>query len=115
MDYFNKDGMSPARRRDKNQNPVEKNIELDNPTKTKPTPNVVMLSALPLFSFSGFPVRLRTASRTFSLGLPGANWIHEVKHDGYRTMLVVERGDALAYIRNAMIGVTDTPVLSLPH
>jgi len=22
----------------------------------------------------------------------GDNWIHEVKHDGYRTMLVIERG-----------------------
>jgi bifunctional non-homologous end joining protein LigD len=30
----------------------------------------------------------------------GANWIHEVKHDGYRTMLLVERGNALAYTRN---------------
>src|SRR6185436_20150675 len=30
----------------------------------------------------------------------GANWIHEVKHDGYRTMLVIERGTARAYTRN---------------
>jgi len=30
----------------------------------------------------------------------GANWIHEVKHDGYRTMLVVERGSARAYTRH---------------
>jgi bifunctional non-homologous end joining protein LigD len=30
----------------------------------------------------------------------GDNWIHEVKHDGYRTMLVTERGNALAYTRN---------------
>jgi bifunctional non-homologous end joining protein LigD len=30
----------------------------------------------------------------------GANWIHEVKHDGYRTMLVVERDSACAYTRN---------------
>jgi bifunctional non-homologous end joining protein LigD len=30
----------------------------------------------------------------------GADWIHEVKHDGYRTMLVVERGAARAYTRN---------------
>jgi len=30
----------------------------------------------------------------------GASWIHEVKHDGYRTMLVIERGSALAYTRN---------------
>jgi ATP-dependent DNA ligase len=30
----------------------------------------------------------------------GAGWIHEVKHDGYRTMLLVERGFARAYTRN---------------
>jgi DNA ligase D-like protein (predicted ligase) len=30
----------------------------------------------------------------------GADWIHEVKHDGYRTMLLVERGNAVAYTRN---------------
>jgi bifunctional non-homologous end joining protein LigD len=30
----------------------------------------------------------------------GAEWIHEVKHDGYRTMLVVERGAARSYTRN---------------
>jgi ATP-dependent DNA ligase len=30
----------------------------------------------------------------------GANWIHEVKHDGYRTMLVIERGTAQTYTRN---------------
>jgi len=29
-----------------------------------------------------------------------ANWIHEVKHDGYRTILVIERGSARAYTRN---------------
>jgi DNA ligase D-like protein (predicted ligase) len=30
----------------------------------------------------------------------GEDWIHEVKHDGYRTLLVVERGQARAYTRN---------------
>jgi len=30
----------------------------------------------------------------------GAHWIHEVKHDGYRTMLVIERGTARTYTRN---------------
>jgi len=52
-------------------------------------------------------------SRTSSLGfippqLPsltdqppeGAHWIHEIKHDGYRTMLVIERGTARTYTRN---------------
>jgi len=30
----------------------------------------------------------------------GPGWIHEVKHDGYRTLVVVERGKARAYTRN---------------
>jgi DNA ligase D-like protein (predicted ligase) len=30
----------------------------------------------------------------------GAHWIHEVKHDGYRTILVIERSIARAYTRN---------------
>jgi bifunctional non-homologous end joining protein LigD len=30
----------------------------------------------------------------------GAEWIHEVKHDGYRTMLLVEGGSARAHTRN---------------
>jgi hypothetical protein len=30
----------------------------------------------------------------------GADWIHEVKHDGYRTMLLVERGAARVHTRN---------------
>ena len=29
-----------------------------------------------------------------------AGWIHEVKHDGYRTLLIVERRKARAYTRN---------------
>ena len=31
---------------------------------------------------------------------PRAGWIHEVKHDGYRTLLIVERRKARAYTRN---------------
>jgi bifunctional non-homologous end joining protein LigD len=31
---------------------------------------------------------------------PRAGWIHEVKHDGYRTLLIVERHKARAYTRN---------------
>ena len=30
----------------------------------------------------------------------GSEWIYEVKHDGYRTLLVIERGKARAYTRN---------------
>src|SRR4026209_358539 len=31
---------------------------------------------------------------------PCAGWIHEVKHDGYRTLLVIERRKARSYTRN---------------
>src|SRR6188474_744120 len=31
---------------------------------------------------------------------PHAGWIHEVKHDGYRTLLIIERRKAHAYTRN---------------
>jgi bifunctional non-homologous end joining protein LigD len=31
---------------------------------------------------------------------PRAGWIHEVKHDGYRTLLIIERRQARAYTRN---------------
>ena len=30
----------------------------------------------------------------------GRHWIHEVKHDGYRCIVIVERGGALVYTRN---------------
>ena len=30
----------------------------------------------------------------------GASWIHEVKHDGFRTLLVIERGTVRAFTRN---------------
>jgi bifunctional non-homologous end joining protein LigD len=32
----------------------------------------------------------------------GADWIHEVKHDGYRTQLVIERGAVRAFTRNGL-------------
>jgi bifunctional non-homologous end joining protein LigD len=31
---------------------------------------------------------------------PRAGWIHEVKHDGYRTQIIIERRKARAYTRN---------------
>jgi bifunctional non-homologous end joining protein LigD len=31
---------------------------------------------------------------------PRTGWIHEVKHDGYRTLLIIERRKAHAYTRN---------------
>lgn len=30
----------------------------------------------------------------------GDNWLHEVKHDGYRTQLVIKQGIARAYTRS---------------
>src|ERR1044072_1191133 len=30
----------------------------------------------------------------------GLGWIHEVKHDGYRTLLSIEHGKTVAYTRN---------------
>jgi ATP-dependent DNA ligase len=30
----------------------------------------------------------------------GKHWIHEVKHDGYRTLLVIEDGEVRVYTRN---------------
>jgi bifunctional non-homologous end joining protein LigD len=30
----------------------------------------------------------------------GAGWIHEIKHDGFRTMLLIEHGKARAFTRN---------------
>lgn len=32
----------------------------------------------------------------------GPGWIHEVKHDGYRTQLILERGRARALTRNGL-------------
>src|SRR4029078_6958459 len=44
---------------------------------------------------------------------PRAGWIHEVKHDGYRTLLIIERRKARAYTRNGFdwsesyLGITE--------
>ena len=32
----------------------------------------------------------------------GDGWIHEIKHDGYRTLLVIEDGEARAFTRNRL-------------
>ena len=32
----------------------------------------------------------------------GDNWIHEIKHDGFRTLLLVERGRARAFSRRGL-------------
>jgi bifunctional non-homologous end joining protein LigD len=39
---------------------------------------------------------------------PRAGWIHEVKHDGYRTLLIIERRKARAYTRNGFVGLNVT-------
>src|SRR5690242_5340549 len=45
----------------------------------------------------------------------GADWIHEVKHDGYRTMLLVERGRFAPIPAMGTIGATDTPAFLQRH
>jgi len=30
----------------------------------------------------------------------GEGWIHEIKHDGYRTLIVIDRGQVRAFTRN---------------
>jgi bifunctional non-homologous end joining protein LigD len=32
----------------------------------------------------------------------GSEWMHEVKHDGYRTLVVIEAGCARAYTRSGL-------------
>jgi bifunctional non-homologous end joining protein LigD len=32
----------------------------------------------------------------------GKQWIHEIKHDGYRSLLLVERSKARVYTRNGL-------------
>jgi ATP-dependent DNA ligase len=34
----------------------------------------------------------------------GEGWIHEIKYDGYRTLIVIDRGQVRAFTRMAMIG-----------
>ena len=41
----------------------------------------------------------------------GDQWLHEVKHDGYRTELIIERGRARAYTMNGHDWTTRYPTL----
>ena len=54
---------------------------------------------------------LRSASETLGFIKPeiptlvpeppsGEGWIHEIKHDGYRTLIVIDRGKVRAFTRN---------------
>src|SRR6185437_5882483 len=43
---------------------------------------------------------------------PRAGWIHEVKHDGYRTLLIIERSKARAYTRNGFDWTDRYPVIT---
>jgi ATP-dependent DNA ligase len=43
---------------------------------------------------------------------PPAGWIHEVKHHGYRTQLIIERGKASAYTRNGFDWTECYPVIT---
>jgi ATP-dependent DNA ligase len=42
---------------------------------------------------------------------PRKSWIHEVKHDGYRTLLIIERHKARAYTRNGFDWTERYPAL----
>ena len=70
-------------------------------------------SRLSRLAFRSRPTKLSPMSRVSRLGfiqpqLPtltaqppaGDRWIHEIKHDGYRTVLVVDRGSVRAFTRN---------------
>ena len=52
---------------------------------------------------------------------PRAGWIHEVKHDGYRTLLIIERRKARAFTRNGFdwsesyLGITKATAKLEPH
>jgi hypothetical protein len=40
-------------------------------------------------------------SRPLSQSLrPGEGWIHEIKHDGYRTLIIIDKGDVRAFSRH---------------
>ncbi len=49
---------------------------------------------------SAFPSLNLSFPRSLTSPPEGAQWIHEVKHDGYRTLLAVQRGSVVAYTRN---------------
>jgi hypothetical protein len=44
----------------------------------------------------------------------GKHWIHEIKHDGYRSQLVIERDQVRVFNGMDTIGVTVIPLSSAP-
>ena len=48
-------------------------------------------------SLKFIPFQIRTLVDVLPVG---EGWVHEIKHDGYRTELIVEGGDARAFTRN---------------
>ena len=39
----------------------------------------------------------------------GEKWLHEIKHDGYRTQLVLSPHERVAFTRNGFTGASVTP------
>jgi len=44
----------------------------------------------------------------------GAGWIHEIKYDGYRTLIVIDQGKVRAYSRPTEIGPDHIAGWSMP-
>jgi ATP-dependent DNA ligase len=68
---------------------------------------------------------LRSASETLGYIKPelptlvsesptGEGWIHEIKHDGYRTLVVINRGQVRAFTRNGNDWTAAYAGLSMP-
>jgi bifunctional non-homologous end joining protein LigD len=52
-------------------------------------------------SHSAIPAFIAPQIPTLSREPPtGGGWIHEIKHDGFRTLLRIERGKGQAFTRN---------------
>jgi ATP-dependent DNA ligase len=45
----------------------------------------------------------------------GADWEHEIKYDGYRTLIVLDHGKCWAFTRNGHTGPTATRPWLLPR
>jgi hypothetical protein len=45
----------------------------------------------------------------------GKHWIHEIKHDGYRSIVVIENGNARVFTRNGFDWTDRYPSIARPH
>src|SRR5262245_16973954 len=60
--------------------------------------------------------RLHQAGNPDTLPEPpsGEGWIHEIKHDGYRTLIIIDRGSVSAYSRQGLDRAISTAGGKLP-